>query len=309
MSRGVAVNPGVAVTAWSIHLPGRPAGTTLAGVAPDGTETAEEAHRLLGRKGLLGKEPATRLALCAVHRALGLPAGHRRDRAAPADARTAVVAAGNLGNLRTVVTTAAAVRAEGVAGASVLDAPNASSNIVASTVAIRYGLGGPNLMVCSGHPAGLDAVELGRRLIAAGRADRAVVVGVEPDDEVATAFLDGPAGAGPSAVAACVVLERSGPLVLSPVAGPPPPGPHLVLAAGRTAGQSAGVVDLEEVVGPASGALGVLQVAVAAELLSRRGGSADITCGDPDDGYRTTRLTTRPDPAPDPAPAFAKENR
>ena len=40
--------------------------------------------------------------------------------------------------------------AEGPRRVSVLDAPNASGNVLASSVAIRFGLGGPNVMVASG---------------------------------------------------------------------------------------------------------------------------------------------------------------
>jgi monoamine oxidase len=38
-----------------------------------------------------------------------------------------------------------------------MDLPNASSNVVASSVAIRFGLRGPNLMLCNGATSGLDA--------------------------------------------------------------------------------------------------------------------------------------------------------
>ncbi|HEU4425171.1 MAG TPA: hypothetical protein VFR67_21795, partial [Pilimelia sp.] len=54
----------------------RPPGDWARAEAPP----AERAGLVVGRKGLLYKEPATRLALCAVHRALGLPPGRRPDR-------------------------------------------------------------------------------------------------------------------------------------------------------------------------------------------------------------------------------------
>ncbi|MFI5485949.1 beta-ketoacyl synthase N-terminal-like domain-containing protein [Micromonospora echinaurantiaca] len=281
---------GVAVTGWSAHLPALPPGARLAGWEPGPACPPEDAATLLGRKGLLAKEPATRLALCAVHRALGRPArAGRRVPDTPPDPDTAVVVATNLGNCATVAAVASAVAADGVRAVSPLDAPNASSNVVSSTVAIWFGWGGPNLTVCSGHPAGLDAVRLGVLLLSAGRARRVVVVGAEPADPVAAGLLDAAAPLRP--LAACVLLERDGDLRLGPVeelTGPPPGGADLLLA---PAGLAADAVDLTGAVGAGYGALGVLQVAVAAAVLAERGGSARIVCGDPDDGYRTTRLS------------------
>ncbi|HEU4421988.1 MAG TPA: beta-ketoacyl synthase N-terminal-like domain-containing protein, partial [Pilimelia sp.] len=179
---------------WSLHLPGADLAAALAGPLgrPPGdwaraeAPPAERAGLVVGRKGLLYKEPATRLALCAVHRALGLPPGRRPDR--PVAPRTAVVACSNLGNVETVARVTRTVTAEGGHAVSVLDAPNVSSNVVASTVALWFGFGGPNLMVCSGARAGSDGLWLAGLLLRAGRADRVVLVGVEPDDEVASAL-------------------------------------------------------------------------------------------------------------------------
>jgi 3-oxoacyl-(acyl-carrier-protein) synthase len=290
----------VAVTGWSAHLPDLPAGGTLGGWSPGPACPPAQAAALLGRKGLAAKEPATRLALCAVHRALGRPAGARRRPGDPPDPATAVVASSNLGNVATVRAVAAAVAAEGVRAVSPLAAPNASSNVLPATVAIWFGYGGPNLLVCSGHPAGLDAVGLGMLLLAAGRADRVVVVGAEPDDPVAAGLLAAGPGAGPALrqAAACVVLAPAGPPgapVLEPVRPAPevlpPEGPETVLVgpagcfpAGRV------VLDLTAQIGHTYGALGVLQVAVAAAILAGRAGAARIVCGDRADGYRTTRL-------------------
>ncbi|MBV9821840.1 MAG: beta-ketoacyl synthase, partial [Actinobacteria bacterium] len=121
----------------------------------------------------------------------------------------AVVVASNLGNVEAVARVTRTVRDEGGSAVSVLDAPNASSNIVASTIALWFGFGAANLMVCSGAGAGFDGLELALVLLRAGRADRVVLVGVEPDDPVAAGLY---AGSGRlRAGAACLVLERPDP--------------------------------------------------------------------------------------------------
>ncbi|MFD0900338.1 beta-ketoacyl synthase N-terminal-like domain-containing protein [Actinomadura sediminis] len=227
----------VAAAAWSVYLPGtRPAaevarwlGPLKGGWGEAESPPPENAAAVLGRKGLLSREPATRLALCAVHRALGLPPG-RRPAPVPAP-RTAVVACGNLGNAATVSDVARTVAAEGGRGVSVLDAPNVSGNVLAGTVALWFGFGGPNLMVCSGAAAGLDGLVLAARLLRAGRADKVVLVGAEPADEDAAALhaagRERPLRAG----AACLVLVPAGTappggVLIEPRTGPEPTGPE-----------------------------------------------------------------------------------
>lgn len=220
-----ARRPELLATAWRLHLPGVAVGATVAGRlgrppgawAEEVAVPAERSATLLGRKGLLSKEPATRLALCAVHRALGMAPAQRPDW--PLDPDTAVVVAGNLGNVGSVARVTGTVADEGARAVSVLDAPNVSSNVVASTVALWFRFGGPNLMVCSGADAGLDALELAGLLLRAGRATRVVLVGAEADDEVAMAVHDARPDAPPlRAGAACVVLRAAHPDAL-PAAG------------------------------------------------------------------------------------------
>lgn len=250
------MNP-VTLTAWSLHLPGvdlaahlsSPADPPPGAWAREPTVPPERAGTLLGRKGLLYKEPATRLALCAVHRALGLAPGTRP--AGPVSPRTAVVVAGNLGNVDTVARVARTVATEGGAAVSVLDAPNVSSNVVASTVALWFGFGGPNLTVCSGATAGLDALRLASLLLRAGRADRVVLVGVEPDDDVATALFGAPLAAG----AACVVLSGAS----------PEPG-NVVLATEPVPPSARTVGDPDRFGGNRYGARDVVSIALAAHL-------------------------------------------
>ncbi|MDF2711069.1 beta-ketoacyl synthase N-terminal-like domain-containing protein [Nonomuraea muscovyensis] len=237
-----------------------------------------DARQVLGRKGLLYKEPATRLALCAVHQALALEPGERPDW--PLRPRTAVVACSNLGNVQTVSEVTRAVRAGGVREVSPLAAPNASSNVIASTVALWFRLGGPNLMICSGATAGLDGLAMALRLLRAGRADQVVLVGAEPADEVATALY------GPSlrAGAACVLLEAEGDvLVEAPTAGEPSPG-----------GPSPSGSVAQEPAGDLYGAHGVAAVALAARaVVAGHTETVTVTCGSAEDGWRSALVRRR----------------
>jgi hypothetical protein len=79
------------VTGWGIHVPGFAIGHVIEGGDLSTACPPERAHELLGNRGLLYKEPATRLALCAVQQALGLSASARQSDAPP-DGRVAVVA-------------------------------------------------------------------------------------------------------------------------------------------------------------------------------------------------------------------------
>jgi len=242
----------VAVTACGLYVPG---------VEP--AFLPGEEHRLLGRKGLLYKEQATRLALCAVHRALGLPPGAPRAEGPP-DPATAVVASSNLGNVATVRKVVETLREGSGRDVSPLDAPNASSNVVASTVAIWFRFGGPNLMVCSGATAGLDAIALGSLLLRAGRASRVVVVGAEPDDEVAQSLLP-----GLRAGAAALVLE--------------PAGAGIYLSDVRAVREG-------PVAGDCYGADGILETALAVSRVAAGEPSVEVVCGDSADGWRALEV-------------------
>lgn len=263
--------PSLAATAWSVYLPGVRPGAAFAGTTPRLGDWAwreapapDRAFEVLGRKGLLGKDAATRLALCAVHRALGLPAGHRPERSV--DPQTAVVACSNLGNVGTVASVARTLAAAGGREVSLLDSPNLSANVLASTVGRWFGFGGPNLMVCSGHGAGLDGLRLASLLLRTGRATRVVLVGAEPDDEVAKALYGD--GSQLRAAAACVLLRPAFP----PVAGQPAlAGMELVAGAGRwprvprlTIGRSG--FDPVAAWGDCYGARDVVALALAAHL-------------------------------------------
>lgn len=294
--------PEVRITGCSVYLPEPfpvPARGPLAGVlarlAGQPAPPPEEAHLVLGRKGLLYKEPATRMALCAVHRALGLPEGKKPAAPLPGGAGTAVVASSNLGNVETVGDIVGHVRSGRLRDVSALAGPNASSNIVASTVAIRFCFTAPNLMVCSGATGGLDAVRLGSLLLRTGRASRVVVVGTEPADEVASRLnATGPNGAALRAGAACLVLEtegsgvRLGAFRRSPEAVPVGVGTGLALGQGLTGPD----VDPLPELGDTYGASGVVYAALAAMSLTDPEGpdTALVACGDEEDGYALLEL-------------------
>ena len=282
-------------TAWSLHLPGVPVGATVAAQVgePRGDWAREEAvpadraGAVLGRKGLLYKEPATRLALCSVHRALGLAPGQRPDW--PLSPDTAVMVASNLGNVETVARVARTVATEGGSAVSVLDAPNVSSNVIASVVALRFGFGGPNVMVCSGATAGLDALVLAGLLLRAGRAERVVLVGVEPADDVATALHTNgyPLRAG----AACLVLEAVRPpaggrvlVELVPRADRWPRPPRVLIGRGG--------FDPVPSWGYCYGAQGVVGLALAAHLAADEGHRVVGVRVDGEDVTRTALVTS-----------------
>lgn len=290
----------ITITGSSLHVPSLGPETRLLGWSPGPACPPEDARELLGRKGLLAKEQATILALCAVHRALELAPGtgpHRRGD--QVDAGTAVVVSSNLGNLATVCAVTRTAYAGRLREVSPLDAPNVSSNVIASSVAIRFGFGGPNLMVCSGETSGADALAMAARLIRSGRCRRSVVIGVEPRDHVAEAvyssddrakqLFDG---------AACVVLEQAeGEIVLGPITAGmrlEPNHAEAVLASPRAVTEYGGL-DLDEPLGATYGARGVVQAAVARQAVaSGVATSVRVIDGGRAGGYRLFSVRREP---------------
>jgi 3-oxoacyl-[acyl-carrier-protein] synthase II len=249
---------------------------------------------LLGR-GYRYNDRTTQLAILATASALadaGLlggsaPHGNLTD---PGD-RFGVVASSNLGNLDTVCRTASVLAAGTVADTIPMDLPNASSNIVASTIAVRFGLCGPNIMICNGASSGLDAVHLAAVAIRSGRARRVAVVGAEPANDVVAHLLNRSAaelfeGAGavilePTTAAisrgaspyACLgdYVRRAdlGSSVAGALHDRPPPVLWLVCATAISPSAVSGVprLDIEAALGAASGALGVMQAIACAHRL------------------------------------------
>ncbi|WP_447038513.1 beta-ketoacyl synthase N-terminal-like domain-containing protein [Streptomyces sp. DSM 118878] len=195
----------VQVTGVGLALPGVRSPEELLGELPRAAEPVDPAARI-GKKGLKYKDRATQLALCCADEALRDAGLLGADGLTVPGETVAVLVASNYGNVDTVCSVVETIAADGAAsGISPMDTPNASSNVIASTLAIKYGLRGPNLMICNGATSGLDAVRWAHGLISAERAGRALVLGVEPDNEIvrgltgADRIIDG---------AAAVVLEH-----------------------------------------------------------------------------------------------------
>ncbi|MCQ8194127.1 beta-ketoacyl synthase N-terminal-like domain-containing protein [Streptomyces rugosispiralis] len=327
----------VVVTGVGLAVPGagtpeallRRTACPVTGPAPEPFDTAAR----IGRRGHRYKDRATRLALCAALEALrnaGLIPPEGEEVTVPGDT-VGVVASSNLGNLDTACLTAAAIAERSAVDLSPMSLPNASSNVIASWVAIRHGLRGPNLMLCNGATSGLDAVHWGAALVAAGRVRRAVVIGVETHNAVVEdllgrsggELLDGAAalvveGArwaearGARAVAALGPYERRAGLggcveALLPDGA----APGVWFTPERYAEGPAGAVpvpgtvpryDVTGAVGRASGALGVLQCAAAVGWLARAGAGAGAGA-DPEAGVGSAAFEAGPGAVPDPVPA------
>ncbi|WP_062214287.1 beta-ketoacyl synthase N-terminal-like domain-containing protein [Streptomyces sp. NBRC 109706] len=145
----------------------------------------------VGKKGLRYKDRATQLAYCAADAALR-DAGLVDETGLRVPALSvAVVVSSNYGNIDTIRRAMDTIVEHTAAASSPMDLPNASSNVVASSVAIRFGLRGPNLMLCNGATSGLDAVHWALTLLRGGRASHVLVLGVEPDNEAVRELLEG----------------------------------------------------------------------------------------------------------------------
>ncbi|MGJ3561546.1 beta-ketoacyl synthase N-terminal-like domain-containing protein [Streptomyces sp. INA 01156] len=275
----------------------------------------------MGRKGLRYKDRATQLGYCLTAAALA-DAGLLGEDGTVSGGDVGVVVSSNYGNLDTVVRALDTLREGTVSATSPMDLPNASSNVIASSAAIRYGLRGPNLMVCNGATSGLDAVHWATTMITAGRVDRVLVIGVEPDNDVVQRLLGGGHAVDGGAA---VVLENaeaararargsapfSAGTSVRPVPGrswsswPPPCRPRrggtfLTRLPRRSTRPAAGVerTTLPEHSGRASGALGVLQCATVVGMFDECGeGPVFVVCGtDADDASAGLVLLEPPAP-------------
>ncbi|MFD7909697.1 beta-ketoacyl synthase N-terminal-like domain-containing protein [Streptomyces sp. NPDC059752] len=274
------------VTGVGLALPGVGSAGDLLGAVSEDRAAVDPAARI-GKKGLRYKDRATQLALCCADEALRDAGLLGEDGLTVPGETIAVLVASNYGNADTVCSVVELIAADGsTRGISPMDTPNASSNVIASTLAIKHGLRGPNLMICNGPTSGLDAVRWADALITSGRAGRALVLGVEPDNEVvrkltgADRVIDGAAavlvehpdlararGAEPRAVVGLSVRSTSVRACLDSLGGA---GPDSAPGAWFTPGESGGEVlgdllpqvpryDLCDVWGEPSSVLGVLQ--------------------------------------------------
>ncbi|MFH8561926.1 beta-ketoacyl synthase N-terminal-like domain-containing protein [Streptomyces sp. NPDC017988] len=274
----------VVVTGAGLAVPGLTGPADLL-YPTDGGEPFDPETALKGRD-LRHKDRATRLALRAVEPALrdaGLygPDGPRFD-----GARAAVVVSSNTGNLDSVcayVDTAARHTSRALSATGL---PQTSTSAIAGWIAGAFGLRGPAVTLSNGATSGLDALQWGRNLIAAGRADTVVVTGVEPHNDVVHKLLgaravDGAAtvvlecaahaagrrgraravwrahdrGRHPADVLRAVLDPGAGPVGLWLSGSPEPDRAHLP--------RDTPLVALRQTLGECGGALGVLQCAAA----------------------------------------------
>src|SRR5262249_54527918 len=141
MTAAVAVT-GVGVLAAAMS---GPADLLAVGPPASGRGPAADPAVRPGSRGPRYKDRATRLALAAASLAMEDAAGHGAPAGQPSTPVGAVVSC-NFGNLDTVCHVADTIAARGVPATSPMDLPNASSNVVASSLAIRFVLRGANLM-------------------------------------------------------------------------------------------------------------------------------------------------------------------
>ncbi|MET9381770.1 beta-ketoacyl synthase N-terminal-like domain-containing protein [Streptomyces sp. NPDC002928] len=194
------------VTGAGVVLPGVKHAADL--LAPEPLEGAGRVgpERLPSGRGARNKDRATMLAFAAATLALA-DAGLLDDEGLCVPGETVgTVVSSNLGNLDTVCRVAERLSRDGTAGISALDLPNASSNVIASSVAIRFGLRGANFTLCNGATSGLDAVGWATLAVETGRVARVLVIGVEPANAVVERLAGGDAPAR--------LLDGSGALVL-----------------------------------------------------------------------------------------------
>lgn len=282
----------VVVSGVGVEIPGAPPydlSALLDGRRRTCQPDAFEPAAVLGRKGLRYRDRSTLLGMCASKRALDDALWVQQAAEGVDLRRCGVVVSSNLGNLDTVCRVSDTVSVYSVDETSPMDLPNASSNIVASSIAIRWQLQGVNLTLCNGSSSGLDAVAWAANLLTSSRADMVLVVGVEPHNEVTACLTSGDPARD---VAAALVLEtrrhaeargvQPAALLtgtgrgasLSKVAQyllPAAPGLWLTSDECEPDTRLAGarLHRLDQQVGHASGALGVLETVVATETIKR----------------------------------------
>lgn len=165
-------------------------------------------------KGFRYKDRATRLAALASEAALsdaGLPVVSSEQ----LDPETfGLVACSNLGNLDTVCRVSATIRSSHAKRTSPIDIPNLSSNVVATSLAIKFGLKAVNLMLCNGSASGIHALHLAANSIRTYRADRMLVVGVEPINPVVAKLMDDSVSVWSDDLCQLNLEEASGAVVL-----------------------------------------------------------------------------------------------
>jgi 3-oxoacyl-[acyl-carrier-protein] synthase II len=302
----------VAVTGVGLQIPGVASIDELLARVDAGaalTPGPFDPAAVLGRRGLRYKDRATLLALCAAARALtaaGLyepSAGGCIPVQGPVRDGFGVVVSTELALVETVGRVVGTIHAGGVTQTSPMDLPNASGNVASAQVAIWFRLGGLNLTLSAGPTSGIDALYHAAAAIRAGRADRMLVVGVEPADGAAvrllrdTARRHGEPDPVPFEGAAAVVLEaldaardraaatlaQLDSYVRTPALDPAAVPPDWLWAppcAGHPAGPASPPAGaLSTAIGEASGAYGVVQCVAAVARLAGTHRRALISAG------------------------------
>ncbi|RKN69825.1 hypothetical protein D7231_22450 [Streptomyces klenkii] len=306
-------NPEVVISGVGLAVPGITFPDELLGAVREG---GFDPHTGLTGREMRHKDRASRLALRAAEPALR-DAGLHDGKAFTGDGdTTAVVVSSNFGILDSVCAFADVIARDTVTGLSPLGLPQTSSNVIAGSVAMRHGLRGPSLTLCNGPGSGLDAVYWARGLIAAGRAETAVVIGVEPSGDAVTKLLgepvfDGAAalvleardrGARPRAVIGAGAYARGADpsvAVAAALGGRSPASVSLWLPGEDACGAPGGApaFDLTGRLGRCSGALGVLQCAAAVAYFDRRpdeDAAVLASAGGPADDAAAALLLTAP---------------
>jgi hypothetical protein len=199
-----------------------------------GTDDAS-LKRHIARRGIRFKDAATRHALAVATRVLADAGWNGVDNAA--GARCAVVAGSCFGNVDTVVRTARALAQADSGQLSPMDLPNASANVLASSLAIWFALRGPNLFLASGAPTGFDLVGFAINLLQAGRCDHVLVVAAESEQPDLPPWFErsGPHRDDPMPVATALLLQAGTPALRRDRGGAPLP--RLVLGESAAPGR------------------------------------------------------------------------
>ncbi len=219
--------PDVYVVGRAIHVPGCPPSMFRGDLSDQPACAPEDAHAVLGRKGLRNRDRASRLALCAVTQAV-TEAEERRGM--PVSSSAAVVVGCSFGNVDTVVGVAEDIMESGDRHLSPLAAANLSSNNVSAAVSIWFRVTGPSLTLCSGDRPSDDALAAAVRILRSGRCRDVIVVGVEvASGPSCEAYLDDDMNRRLQTQASAVILSRdlgalAGPDTGAVAGGPAAPG-------------------------------------------------------------------------------------
>ena len=142
--------------------------------SPSNSEELDLISRL-GRKGQRYNTRATLLAMAAVAETVE---AHCLDKIRLGNSY-GLVAASCYGNLSTVCGVAEQLTSGGVESISPMQLPNASTNILASQTAIKFGITGPCLTIDDGHRSGDSLLRWAGQLLAVGRCRSVIAVASE----------------------------------------------------------------------------------------------------------------------------------